>query len=154
MSLYDDLRNAVSGNANGPTAEETRALISAMNAQQNNARNQLYSNAQNSNPYINANIGAGTFGGYGQFPPPTNPFGRKHEGVLSSHPSELPAMVMPLSTLIDMWRVKFGDVWIDENSPVTPPVEDYPFWHTAARRLHSNGAFEYVDNWFRLKEGV
>jgi hypothetical protein len=69
-------------------------------------------------------------------------------------PNKREAYAIPLSTLVDLWRTKFGDVWIDVSE-----LEDQ-FWLDASSRLHRNNLMEEVEfrhsntPWARLKEGA
>lgn len=68
-------------------------------------------------------------------------------------PNKIASMVMPLSALVDIWRVKFGDTWLPSGEP-PPATEDYELWKMAAVRLHANSKFEVVAGYFRLKENA
>lgn len=69
-------------------------------------------------------------------------------------PNKREAYAIPLSTLVNMWRVKFGDLWIDVSEL------DEPFWMDASSRLHRNNLMEEVEfrhsntPWARLKESA
>lgn len=70
-------------------------------------------------------------------------------------PNDFPALCMPLSQLLDVWRVKFGDTWLQESGMLA--TEEPAFWKHAFVRLKQNSMFEqYVMDhgaaWFRLKE--
>ena len=68
------------------------------------------------------------------------------------NPNNHPVYSIPLSELVNLWRAKFGDTWID----VSELEED--FWSDASARLHTNKKMEelnhHSDNspWARLKE--
>lgn len=62
------------------------------------------------------------------------------------------AMQMSLVTLIDLTRVKYGERWLDTQTPI--PVEDDDFWTDAFARLKAAGKLEDVRGWIRLKEGA
>ena len=68
------------------------------------------------------------------------------------NPNNNPVYSIPLSELVNLWRAKFGDTWIDVSE-----IED-DFWSDASARLHSNKKMEelnhHSDNspWARLKE--
>jgi|Laugresbdmm110sd_1035091.scaffolds.fasta_scaffold143227_2 hypothetical protein len=72
--------------------------------------------------------------------------------MTSFNPNEDPAWAMPLSGLVNMWRVRYGDTWIDVSE-----IED-EFWLSASSRLHRNKKMEeaetHDDNtpWARLRE--
>ncbi len=67
-------------------------------------------------------------------------------------PNQREAYAIPLSRLVDMWRAKFGDTWIDVSEL------DEEFWMDASSRLHRNKLMEEVEfhasntPWARLKE--
>lgn len=67
-------------------------------------------------------------------------------------PNKREAYSIPLSTLVNAWRVKFGDLWIDVSEL------DDEFWLDASSRLHRNKLMEEVEfresntPWARLKE--
>jgi len=79
---------------------------------------------------------------------------RKQQTVTMTtfNPNNDPVYSTPLSQLVNLWRAKFGDTWID----VSELEED--FWSDASARLHSNKKMEelnhHSDNspWARLKE--
>ena len=68
------------------------------------------------------------------------------------NPNNHPVYSIPLSQLVNLWRAKFGDTWID----VSELEED--FWCDASARLHTNKKMEelnhHSDNspWARLNE--
>lgn len=70
------------------------------------------------------------------------------------NPNKDPVYSMPLSQLVNLWRAKFGDTWVD----VSELEED--FWSDASCRLHQNNMMETINHhsdttpWSRLKEGV
>jgi hypothetical protein len=67
-------------------------------------------------------------------------------------PNTREAYAIPLSTLVNAWRVKFGDLWVDVSEI------DEEFWSDASSRLHRNKLMEEVEfresntPWARLKE--
>lgn len=67
-------------------------------------------------------------------------------------PNQREAYVVPLSTLANMWRAKFGDVWVDVSE-----IDD-EFWADASSRLHRNRLMEEIEfresntPWARLRE--
>ena len=69
-------------------------------------------------------------------------------------PNKREAYVIPLSTLVNLWRAKFGDLWIDVSEL------DDEFWSDASARLHRNKLMEEIEfresntPWARLKEGA
>lgn len=69
-------------------------------------------------------------------------------------PNKREAYAIPLSRLVDMWRIKFEDKWVDVSE-----IDD-EFWSDASGRLHRNKLMEEVEfngsntPWARLKEDV
>ena len=67
-------------------------------------------------------------------------------------PNKREAYAIPLSRLVDMWRIKFEDKWVDVSEL------DEEFWADASGRLHRNKLMEEVEfngsntPWARLKE--
>jgi hypothetical protein len=78
--------------------------------------------------------------------------GQQHVTMTMFNPNNDPVYSIPLSQLVNLWRAKFGDTWID----VSELEED--FWSDASARLHTNKKMEelnhHSDNspWARLKE--
>ena len=72
--------------------------------------------------------------------------------MTSFNPNKDPVYSMPLSQLVNLWRAKFGDTWVD----VSELEED--FWSDASARLHQNKMMEEINHhtdttpWSRLKE--
>ena len=68
------------------------------------------------------------------------------------NPNDCEAYVMPLSSLVNLWRAKYGDKWVDVSE-----IDD-EFWSDASARLHRNKMMEESDMnnepWARLREGV
>lgn len=70
----------------------------------------------------------------------------------ADNPNKREAFAIPLSTLVNAWRAKFGDVWVDVSE-----LED-EFWLDASSRLHRNKLMEEIEfresntPWARLKE--
>lgn len=68
------------------------------------------------------------------------------------NPNKREAYVIPLSTLVNMWRAKYGDLWVDVSEI------DEEFWMDASSRLHRNKLMEEIEfresntPWARLKE--
>jgi len=67
-------------------------------------------------------------------------------------PNKREAYVIPLSTLVNLWRAKFGDLWVDVSE-----IDD-EFWMDASSRLHRNKLMEEIEfresntPWARLRE--
>jgi hypothetical protein len=78
--------------------------------------------------------------------------GQQHITMTMFNPNNDPVYSIPLSELVNLWRAKYGDTWID----VSEIEED--FWSDASARLHTNKKMEelnhHSDNspWSRLKE--
>ena len=72
--------------------------------------------------------------------------------MTSFNPNKDPVYSIPLSQLVNLWRAKFGDTWVD----VSELEED--FWSDASARLHTNKMMEELNHhsdttpWSRLKE--
>jgi hypothetical protein len=70
----------------------------------------------------------------------------------ADNPNKREAFAIPLSTLVNVWRAKFGDVWVDVSE-----LED-EFWLDASSRLHRNKLMEEIEfresntPWARLRE--
>lgn len=68
------------------------------------------------------------------------------------NPNQREAYVVPLSTLANMWRAKYGDLWVDVSEI------DEEFWMDASSRLHRNKLMEEIEfresntPWARLRE--
>ena len=68
------------------------------------------------------------------------------------NPNEDPVYTIPLSELINLWRARYGDTWVDVSDI------DEEFWSDASARLHSNKMMEEINHhtdttpWSRLKE--
>jgi glycine cleavage system H lipoate-binding protein len=68
------------------------------------------------------------------------------------NPNNHPVYSIPLSELVNLWRAKYGDTWIDVSEL------DDDFWEDASARLHKNKKMEELDHhsgntpWARLKE--
>jgi hypothetical protein len=78
--------------------------------------------------------------------------GQQHVTMTMFNPNNEPVYSIPLSELVNLWRAKFGDTWVDVSE-----IED-DFWSDASARLHTNKKMEelnhHSDNspWARLKE--
>lgn len=77
----------------------------------------------------------------------------KHMASMTTfNPNEDPVYSIPLSELVNLWRARFGDTWVD----VSELEED--FWVDASTRLHQNNMMEEINHradttpWARLKE--
>jgi hypothetical protein len=68
------------------------------------------------------------------------------------NPNDCEAYAMPLSSLVNLWRAKYGDKWVDVSE-----IDDQ-FWSDASARLHRNKMMEETDldnaPWARLRENA
>jgi hypothetical protein len=68
------------------------------------------------------------------------------------NPNTREAYIVPLSTLVNLWRAKYGDLWVDVSE-----IDD-EFWMDASSRLHRNKLMEEIEfresntPWARLRE--
>lgn len=68
------------------------------------------------------------------------------------NPNKNPVYSIPLSELVNLWRARYGDTWVDVSE-----IEDV-FWEEASSRLHTNNMMEIINHhtdttpWSRLKE--
>jgi len=78
--------------------------------------------------------------------------GQQHVTMTMFNPNNDPVYTIPLSELVNLWRARFGDMWVD----VSELEED--FWSDASARLHTNKMMEELNHhtdttpWSRLKE--
>ena len=76
----------------------------------------------------------------------------EHVTMTAFNPNKDPVYSIPLSQLVNLWRAKFGDTWVDVSEI------EADFWSDASARLHTNKKMEelnhHSDNspWARLKE--
>ena len=63
-------------------------------------------------------------------------------------PNKNPALVPPLSAIIDMWRAAFGDTWVNINDLKS----ERDFWRAAASRMQSQKLMETWGPCARLLE--
>ena len=74
--------------------------------------------------------------------------------MTSFNPNKDPVYSIPLSELVNLWRVRYGDTWVDVSE-----IEE-EFWEAASSRLHQNHMMEIINHhsdttpWSRLKEGA
>ena len=91
-------------------------------------------------------IQGGAYAGQGLRP------SKPYPAMKVDNPNTREAYVIPLSRLVNLWRAKFGDVWVDVSE-----LED-EFWMDASSRLHRNKLMEEIEfresntPWARLKE--
>jgi len=68
------------------------------------------------------------------------------------NPNKNPVYSIPLSELVNLWRARYGDTWVDVSE-----IEE-EFWEEASSRLHQNNLMEAINHhsdttpWSRLKE--
>ena len=78
--------------------------------------------------------------------------GKQHVAMTMFNPNNEPVYTIPLSELVNLWRARYGDTWVD----VSETEED--FWSDASARLHTNKKMEELNHhtdttpWSRLKE--
>ena len=74
------------------------------------------------------------------------------QAIPARNPNDCEAYAMPLSSLVNLWRAKYGDKWVDVSE-----IDDQ-FWADASARLHRNKMMEESDMnnepWARLKENA
>ena len=74
------------------------------------------------------------------------------KAITTFNPNKDPVYSIPLSELVNLWRARYGDTWVD----VSELEED--FWVDASARLHQNKMMEELNHrsdttpWSRLKE--
>ena len=74
------------------------------------------------------------------------------KNIKVDNPNTREAYIVPLSTLANMWRAKYGDLWVDVSE-----IDD-EFWSDASSRLHRNKLMEEIEfresntPWARLRE--
>jgi hypothetical protein len=77
---------------------------------------------------------------------------KPYAGMKVDNPNTREAYIVPLSTLANMWRAKYGDLWVDVSE-----IDD-EFWMDASSRLHRNKLMEEIEfresntPWARLRE--
>jgi hypothetical protein len=74
------------------------------------------------------------------------------QAMTRADPNSSEAFQIPLSQLVTMWRLKYGDQWVDGATPKKKLGED--FYHDAFQRLIATDLFERFEGWYRLKEDV
>lgn len=70
----------------------------------------------------------------------------KQAAIKPFNPNDSAAYTMPMSNLSTLWRVKYGDAWVE--------TFDEDFWRDARARMSKAGMFEEAHGWFRIKEDV
>lgn len=71
--------------------------------------------------------------------PPAKPF----------NPNEIEAYQIPLSQLVTLWQVRYGDKWVEMREAAATEFFDH-----AVERLSFNNLLEEWRGWARIKEGV
>ena len=66
------------------------------------------------------------------------------------NPNDSEAFQIPMSQLITMWRLKYGDSWHDGQQTSSGLLKD--FYEAAFERLNRAQLFESFEGWYRLKE--
>jgi 4-hydroxyphenylpyruvate dioxygenase-like putative hemolysin len=78
----------------------------------------------------------------------------EHVTMTTFNPNKNPVYSIPLSELVNLWRARYGDMWVDVSE-----IEE-EFWEEASSRLHQNNLMEAINHhsdttpWSRLKEGA
>lgn len=140
MSNFQGLLNAVGHGGAGQSSTATEQQIRQQNAAMQNASG------------IYNSVGALGGGYFTQASVAVQPAVYEiPNGGIVKDPNKNAAMTMPLSALVDLWRVKFGDTWLYAHGTLHS-VEDFDLWKMAAVRLYANNKFEVVAEHFRLRE--
>ena len=63
-------------------------------------------------------------------------------------------MKAAFSTLVPLWRAKYGDQWVQRKDFDYTRTEDQKLYAGVLHRLEMADYFERVDGWVRLKEDV
>jgi hypothetical protein len=66
------------------------------------------------------------------------------------NPNDSEAFQIPMSQLITMWRLKYGDSWHDGQKTSSEMMKG--FYEAAFERLNRAQLFESFEGWYRLKE--
>jgi hypothetical protein len=66
------------------------------------------------------------------------------------NPNDSEAFQIPMSQLVTMWRLKYGDSWHDGQQTSSGLMKD--FYEAAFERLNRAQLFESFEGWYRLKE--
>lgn len=64
-------------------------------------------------------------------------------------PNEIEAYQIPLSQLVTLWQVRYGDKWVEMREAAATEFFDH-----AVERLSHNNLLEEWRGWARIKEGV
>jgi len=78
----------------------------------------------------------------------SNPHVRRAHTPVMADPNKDDAYGPPLAVIKDMWRVKWGDVWVSERQR----LREGEFWEAAEERLWQTDGMERAADWCRLKE--
>jgi hypothetical protein len=79
---------------------------------------------------------------------------QQHVTMTTFNPNNDPVYSIPLSELVNLWRARYEDMWVDVSE-----IEE-EFWEAASSRLHQNHMMETINHhsdttpWSRLKEDV
>jgi hypothetical protein len=76
-------------------------------------------------------------------------YGRQAQERPRIDPNKSEAFQIPLSQLVTMWQVRFGDQWLDGDQHI-----DEQFYSHAKLRLDRFGLFERFDSYLRLRENA
>lgn len=144
MSIFGQLGNTLGLGAPGSSNQMYGAVANGGigNAQQMSAAqyNQMVQASAQQQKHRQAHIQAAAQLGHSNN---TNP-------LKSFNPNELEAFQIPLSQLVTMWQVRFGETWVS----LPAMYNETGFFQHAHDRLRRAEKFEVFDNWVRLKEDV
>ena len=76
--------------------------------------------------------------------------GRPKQPPPRFNPNDNEAFQIPMSQLVTMWRLKYGDSWHDGQQTRSEMMKD--FYDAAFERLNRAQLFESFEGWYRLKE--
>lgn len=66
------------------------------------------------------------------------------------NPNDNEAFQIPMSQLVTLWRLKYGDSWHNGQQTSSGMMKD--FYEAAFERLNRAQLFESFEGWYRLKE--
>lgn len=61
------------------------------------------------------------------------------------NPNEIPAMQMPLESLVDLWQAKWQDTWVHRNEASADA-----FWARGFQRLFDTNKLERFEDYYRI----
>jgi hypothetical protein len=81
---------------------------------------------------------------------PTEDADKDDEDLIDGNdPNNIEILNAPIATLKNMWLVKFGYRWIEDEDPVLDDV-----WEDIRARLENYGLLEERNYWYKLKEDL